>query len=167
MTVTNIRKDPEALTMVITAELDATPERAWQLWADPRQLERWWGPPTYPATVFDHDLTPGGRVTYAMTGPEGDTARGWWEVLTVEPPRRLELIDGFADDSGAPNDSMPTTTTVVTLTEREGGGTVMAIETRFPSLEAMEQLVSMGMEEGIKEAVGQMDGILAGDVTSA
>ena len=56
MTVTSFRKDPEALTMTITAELDATVERAWQLWADPRQLERWWGPPTYPATVVDHDL---------------------------------------------------------------------------------------------------------------
>jgi uncharacterized protein YndB with AHSA1/START domain len=161
MTVTDIRKDPEALTMRITAELDAPPERAWQLWADPRQLERWWGPPTYPATVFDHDLTPGGRVTYAMTGPEGDMARGWWEVRAVEPPHRLELVDGFADDEGRPNDTMPTTTTVVTLTERKGDGTVMAIETRFASVQDMERLLSMGMEEGIREAVGQMDGILA------
>ena len=67
MTVTSVRKDPEALTMIVTAELDATVERSWQLWADPRQLERWWGPPTYPATVVDHDLTTGGRVTYYMT----------------------------------------------------------------------------------------------------
>jgi uncharacterized protein YndB with AHSA1/START domain len=55
---------------------------------------------------------------------------------------------------------------VVTLTERDGGGTVMAIESRFPSLEAMEQLVSMGMEEGIVSALGQIDEILAGDVRS-
>ena len=72
MTVAHVRRDPEALTMTITAELDATVERAWQLWADPRQLERWWGPPTYPATVVDHDLTAGGRVSYFMTGPDGD-----------------------------------------------------------------------------------------------
>ena len=165
MTVTNVHKDPEALTMAITAELDATVERAWQLWADPRQLERWWGPPTYPATVEDHELTPGGRVTYFMTGPEGDVSRGWWEVLAVEPPRRLELIDGFADADGQPNETMPTTRTVVTLSERDGG-TVMAIETRFASLEEMDRMVSMGMEEGITLAVGQMDGILAG-ATSA
>lgn len=166
MTVTSVRKDPGSLTMTITAELDATVERAWQLWADPRQLERWWGPPTYPATVVDHDLTPGGRVTYFMTGPDGDKARGWWQVLAVEPPRRLELTDGFADDDGTPNDDMPTTSVVVTLNERDGGGTVMAIESRFPSLEAMEQLVSMGMEEGILSALAQIDGILADDVGS-
>src|SRR6195952_3347628 len=96
MTVTNLQKDPEALTMRITAEFDAPVERAWQLWADPRQLERWWGPPTYPATVVDHDLTVGGRVSYFMTGPEGDRSNGWWEILRVEPPNRLELKDGFA-----------------------------------------------------------------------
>lgn len=161
MTVTSVRKDPEALTMTITAELDATVERAWQLWADPRQLERWWGPPTYPATFVDHDLVPGGRATYFMTGPDGDKAHGWWQVLDVEAPNRLELTDGFADDSGTPNDAMPTTTMVLTLTERDGGGTVMVIATRFPSLEAMERLVSMGMEEGIVAALGQIDGLLA------
>jgi uncharacterized protein YndB with AHSA1/START domain len=166
MTVTSVHKDPESLTMTITAELDATVERAWQLWADPRQLERWWGPPTYPATVVDHDLVPGGRVTYFMTGPEGDEAHGWWRLLAVEPPNRLELVDGFADDSGMPNDDLPTTTTVVTLTGRDGGSTLMAIETHFPSLEAMEQMVAMGMEEGMAAAMGQIPGILAEDVTA-
>jgi uncharacterized protein YndB with AHSA1/START domain len=163
MTVTDVRKDPDALTMTFTAELEATVERAWQLWADPRQLERWWGPPTYPATVVDHDLSPGGRVTYFMTGPDGDKHGGWWEVLAVDPPKRLELRDGFADESGAPDDAMPTTVTVVTLAERDGGGTVMAVESRFPSLEALEKLVSMGVEEGMRAAMGQIDAILAED----
>jgi uncharacterized protein YndB with AHSA1/START domain len=163
---TSIRKDPDNLTMRITAELDATVERAWQLWADPRQLERWWGPPTYPATVVDHDLGTGGQVTYFMTGPDGDKAHGWLQVLDVEPPNRLELKDGFANDDGTPNDGMPTTTMVVTLTERDGGGTLMSVETHFPSLEAMEQLVSMGMDEGMAAAMGQLEEILAEDITT-
>ena len=74
MTVTAVRKDPKTLTMVLTAEFDASPERVWELWADPRQLERWWGPPTYPATFTTHDLTPGSHVEYHMTGPERRSA---------------------------------------------------------------------------------------------
>lgn len=166
MTVTSIRKDPEALTMTIAAELDASVDRAWQLWADPRQLERWWGPPTYPATVVDHDLSAGGRVTYFMTGPEGDKHHGWWEVLAVDPPKRLELRDGFADDGGTPVDALPVSIMVMTLTERDPGRTLMAIETRYPSLQAMEQLASMGMEEGITAALNQIPGILADSVTT-
>jgi uncharacterized protein YndB with AHSA1/START domain len=161
MSVTNVRKDPEQLTMTVTAEYDVNADRAWQLWADPRQLERWWGPPTYPATVEKHDLTTGGQVSYYMTGPEGDQARGWWNVLEAEPPRLLMLEDGFADEAGAPNAAMPTMVMRVEITDRPGGVT-MTITTRFPSLEAMEKLIGMGMEEGLQQAMGQIDAILAG-----
>jgi uncharacterized protein YndB with AHSA1/START domain len=161
MTVTNVQKDPDALTMTMTVELDASVERAWQLWADPRQLERWWGPPGYPATFVDHDFRPGGRANYFMTGPEGDKSHGWWEVLAVDAPRRLEVKDGFADDTGTPNDDMPAGRMVVTLDERDGK-TVMEITSYFTSLEAMEQLISMGQEEGMVQALGQIEAILAG-----
>lgn len=167
MTVTAVRKDPKALTMSITAEFDASPERVWQLWADPRQLERWWGPPTYPATFTTHDLTPGSRVEYHMTGPEGDQPRGYWDVLEVDPPRLLVFRDGFADADGKPNDALPRNEGRVTIESLESGRTSMTIESRFPSTEAMEQVLAMGMEEGLKQAVGQIDAILAEDSAGA
>ena len=160
MTVKDLKKDPATLTMVVTAEFSAPAERVWQLWADPRQLERWWGPPTYPATVVDHDLVPGGTVTYFMTGPEGDKHQGWWRILAVDAPHSLELQDGFADDTGAPNPDMPSTTMRMAITQRPNI-TKMVITTTFPSLEAMEQLTNMGMEEGLRAAMAQMDEILA------
>ncbi len=109
MTITAVRKDPRSRTMTLEAEFDASPERVWQLWADPRQLERWWGPPTYPATVDAHDLRPGGRVEYHMTGPEGDEHRGFWEVDEVQPPHRLVFRDGFANEDGTPHSELPMT----------------------------------------------------------
>ena len=116
MTVLSVDKDLNAKTMVITSEFDASVDAVWQLWANPRLLERWWGPPTYPATVDLHDLAPGGKVTYFMTGPEGDKHGGYWNVVEVDAPSRLVLEDGFADgDSGAPNDNMPVTRTVVEM----------------------------------------------------
>jgi uncharacterized protein YndB with AHSA1/START domain len=163
MTVTAIRKDPKALTMTVETEFDTSPERVWRLWADPRQLERWWGPPTYPATVTRHDLAQGGRVEYYMTGPEGDQSRGYWDVVEVDPPRSLVFQDGFAGDDGTPNTDLPLTTARVTIEEVGTGRTRMSIESRFPSAEAMEQILAMGMEEGLKQALGQIDAILAED----
>ena len=161
MSLTGIRKDTDALTMTITTEFDAPVERVWQLWADPRQLERWWGPPTYPATVTDHDLTPGGTVRYVMTGPEGDKSAGWWKVRTVEPPRRLEFEDGFADaDTREPNPDMPSMIITVSLDPRDGGGSTMSVVTTFPSVEVMDQMIEMGMEEGMTAGLGQIDAIL-------
>jgi uncharacterized protein YndB with AHSA1/START domain len=160
MSVTSVDKDLDGLTLTLVADFDAPIERVWQLWADPRQLERWWGPPTHPATVEGHDLTPGGEVSYFMTGPEGEKFRGWWRVTSVDPPTSLEFIDGFADQDGAPNADMPTTTVQMRLVERDNG-TRMEIRSVFGSREQMEQLVSMGMVEGLQQAVGQMDALLA------
>lgn len=161
MSITTIDKDLDQLTMTVTAEYDVTPERAWQLWADPRQLERWWGPPTHPATVQEHDLTPGGRVTYFMTSPEGERYHGWWGVREVEAPRLLVVEDGFADSAGVPNPEMPTSVMRVEILDRPGGVRVV-ISSRWPTLEAMEQVIAMGVEEGLRGAMGQIDEILAG-----
>src|SRR5882672_8006840 len=114
MTVTNVSKDPEALTMVVTAEFEAPVERVWQLWENPRLLERWWGPPTYPATVVDHDLTPGGRVTYFMTGPDGDKHAGYWQITAVDEPTSFSFDDGFADLDFNPNAGLPVSRNVYT-----------------------------------------------------
>ena len=163
MTVTAVRKDPDALTMTLDAEFDASAERVWQLWADPRQLERWWGPPTYPATFTKHDLAPGSRVEYHMTTPEGDQPKGYWDILEVDAtasarrPRRLRQRRRHAEHR------LPDGEMRVTIEEIGDGRTRMSIESLFPSTEAMEQLLAMGQEEGMKQAVGQIDAILAED----
>ncbi|HEV7199210.1 MAG TPA: SRPBCC domain-containing protein [Candidatus Limnocylindria bacterium] len=161
MTVTSVRKDLEALTLTLDAEFDASAQRVWQLWSDPRQLERWWGPPTYPATFTKHDLAPGSHVEYHMTGPSGDQPRGYWDIVEVAPPHRLVFLDGFANEDGTPNADMPVNTALVTIQEIGNGRTRMSIESRYPSTAAMEQNLAMGMEQGLTEAVGQIDAILA------
>jgi len=161
MPVTDVNKDLDALTMTVTAEFDAGAERVWELWSDPRQLESWWGPPSHPATFIDHEFVPGGRVTYFMTGPDGSKYHGWWRLEEVEPPARLRFEDGFADDEGKPNEEMPTTIATVTIAE-SGGATRMSIESRYASREGMEQVIEMGMERGVTEALGQIDALLAG-----
>ncbi len=91
MPVISTDKNTEALTLTFVAEFDADVERVWQLWADPRQLELWWGPPTWPATFTRHDLVVGGESHYYMTGPEGDEAHGWWRITEVDAPIHLAI----------------------------------------------------------------------------
>ena len=160
MTIVSSTQDLEALTFTIVAELAAPPSRVWQVWSDPRQLERWWGPPTWPATFEEHDVVAGGGSRYYMTGPEGEKSRGWWRFLALDEPRSLEFEDGFADESGLPNTQMPTTRARVDL-EETAAGTRMTVTSRFASVEQMEQLVQMGMVEGMTQAMDQIDEILA------
>ena len=168
MTVTAVRKDPEALTMTLDAEFDASPERVWQLWADPRQLERWWGPPTYPATFTAHDLRAGQprRVPH-------DRARGRPAARLLGDRRGRCAAAGSSSATASPTPTARRTPTCrvnearVTIEEIGGGRTRMSIESVFPSTEAMEQVLAMGMEEGLTQAVGQIDAILAEDAASA
>jgi uncharacterized protein YndB with AHSA1/START domain len=102
-----------------------------------------------------------------MTTPEGDQPRGYWNIEVVEPPYRLVIRDGFANDDGTPNTEFPTGTMQVTIQDIGGGKTRMSIESWFPTVEAMEQLLAMGQEEGMREAVGQIDAILAEDPSPA
>jgi uncharacterized protein YndB with AHSA1/START domain len=166
VTVTGVTKDPEAMTMTISARFGAPIARVWEIWSDPRRLERWWGPPEYPATVLEHDLSVGGTVAYALTGAAGDQHRGVWRVLEVDPPRSLEIEDRFADENGKPNAEMPAIVMRVTLTETPSG-TDMAIVTQFPSVEAMERLLAMGMEAGITSSVAQIDELFASESSGA
>ena len=76
MTVTSVDKDVGRLTLTVVADFDVAIGRVWRMWADPRLLERWWGPPSHPATVQEHDLSVGGAVTYVLSGRDGQTARG-------------------------------------------------------------------------------------------
>jgi uncharacterized protein YndB with AHSA1/START domain len=151
MTVTEVRKDPGSRTMTLTAEFAATVAGVWQLWADPRRLERWWGPPTHPATVVEHDLRPGGRVAYFVTGPDGERSPGWWRVLAVAAPYALEFELG---DPG-----IPPLLVRVRIEERPAG-TRMVIVTTFPTTGAMDRLIVMGYEQGLTAAVGQVDAVL-------
>jgi uncharacterized protein YndB with AHSA1/START domain len=158
--VTSVTKDADALTMTLSARFAAPIERVWELWSDPRRLERWWGPPGFPATVIEHDLRPGGTVTYLTTGPDGGEAKGWWRMRAVDPPRHLIFEDGFADAAGEPDPGLPTTTVEVTLGASTDGATDMQILWRFPTPEAMEQMIAMGFEAGLTDAVGQIDALL-------
>jgi len=161
MSVTSVDKDIDNLRLTLLVEFDAPVDQVWQLWADPRKLERWWGPPTYPATVERHELTPGGSVSYFMTGPAGDKAHGWWRVTAVEPPHALEFTDGFAHDDGTPDLDMPVIEMSVRLADRDGG-TRMELRSQFASREDMDKLIGMGMDEGMRLAAGQMDALLTG-----
>jgi uncharacterized protein YndB with AHSA1/START domain len=162
MPITSVSSDANALTLTVVGDYPVPVERLWQAYADPRQLERFWGPETWPATFTRHDVEVGGRSEYSMRGPDGTVSRGWWRFLAVEPGRRMEVEDGFANEDGTPNGDMPSMRMVFTFQPTDTGSRVTCV-THFASLESMQQLEQMGMEEGMRSAMGQLDGVLAGD----
>lgn len=166
MPITSVTSDADALTLTVVGDYPVPVERLWAAYADPRQLERFWGPETWPATFTRHDVEVGGESAYYMTGPDGSVSRGWWRFLAVEPGRRFEVEDGFAQEDGSQDEAMPSMRMVFDFAPTETGSRMTSV-TYFPSLEAMERLVEMGMVEGMRSALGQLDGVLAGPIPTA
>jgi uncharacterized protein YndB with AHSA1/START domain len=162
MTVISTTTDPAARSLTVVAEFSAGPERVWALWENPRQLERWWGPPTYPATFTRHDFEVDGESRYFMTGPEGDKSRGWWRMHVIDEPRRLEFANGLAGDDGEPVPGVAPMAAYVTL-EPADGGSRMTVVSKFVDEAQMEKMLAMGMSEGMTQAVSQIEGLLTSE----
>lgn len=160
MPITSVEKDLDALTMTVTADFTASRQRLWEAYTDPRQIERFWGPVEWPATFTRHDVFVGGRSSYFMTGPDGERSSGFWEFLAVDEGKFFEVRDGFADADGEENADMPSMRMTFSFEDTDNGSRLVTT-TRFESLDQLEQLIEMGMEEGMTSAMGQIDAVLA------
>ena len=161
MPVTDVSHDLDARTLTIVADFACPPKRIWEVYADPRQLERVWGPPSHPATFVDHDLVPGGRMNYYMTSPSGEKFYGYWEVETVDEPTGFTFDDGFALDEGfTKNPDLPVGRNVYSFTDHDGG-TRATFVSAYPTVEALQKVLDMGVVEGASLAINQIDGLVA------
>lgn len=159
MPITDVISNAQELTLTIIADYPVPVTRLWDAYADPRQLERFWGPVEWPATFTRHDMAVGGYSHYYMTGPDQTRSSGWFRFLAIEPYQSFEVEDGFADENGVPNTEMPTMRITFHF-EPTPNGSRFRSTTYFSSFESMEQLVSMGMMEGMRSAMSQIDAVL-------
>ena len=160
MPVTSVTTDPEALTLTVVSDFPVPVERLWRAFAEPRQLERFWGPPGYPATFGTYDLRPGGLAHYWMTSPEGERYHARWAFVEIEEPHRIVVLDSFADAQGEIDPSVPTGRMTLTFESTTAGSRFTAVSAS-PTAEALEQVLAMGQAEGMEQAFNQLDTVLA------
>ena len=155
MPLTSVTRDAERLTLTVVGDYPVPQQRLWDALADPRQLERFWGPPTWPATFTRHDLKVGGRAEYFLSGQNGEKWSGSWTFTAVTPISSFEAHDG---EDNAEDEDMPAS--MKFTFDATPTGSRITIVTRFSSVEAMEQ-TTPGMEEGLRAAMPQLDAVLA------
>ena len=161
MPVTDVKHDPDALTLTITADFAAPVERVWEVYADPRQLELVWGPPGWPATFVDHELAPGGRMNYYLTSPEGRHHYAYWDIQTVDEPKGFSFEDGFAtDDSFTADPGLPQSRQTYSFVATDAG-TRATYVSAYATPEALQTVLAMGVVEGASSAIDQVDDLVA------
>lgn len=160
MTVTSVITDPDALTITLVADFPVPVERLWDAFADPRKLERFWGPPGYPATFDDFELRTGNTARYWMTSPQGEKYFAVWEFTDVVPGRSISLIDHFADADSQIDPAMPVTSMTSSFDETATGSRLTSVS-RFDTADDLQKILAMGVVEGLTRATAQLDIVLA------
>ncbi len=153
--------DAEALTLTTICEFAAPPEQVWQAWADPRKLERWWGPPGYPTVFTRHDFVVPGGTTFVMTLPGGEEFTLYWHYRVIEPMSRIVAVDGRSEAEGGGTDGLPGAADMeITFTPIETG-TRMQVVQRFGTAEGLEQQLTMATDEETRVYWGRIDDLVA------
>ncbi len=147
MPVVDVKTDLDALTLTIVADFAAP-------------VQRVWGPPEFPATFVDHDLRPGGRMNYYMSGPAGEKYCGYWRIAEVSEPDSFTFADGFADTDFNPNPDLPESQNAYSFTAH-GNGTRATFVATYATAEGLQTVLDMGMIEGATSAMNQIDDLLA------
>ena len=152
----DVTKDLANKQIVITRQFAAEVNRVWRAWTDSRELDKWWGPRTWPATTKAFDFSEGGHWHYCMTGPDGTKAWSWIEYLTIATLEAFTARDSFCDENGVKNPDMPSTHWQVAF--KPAGKTTQVITTlTFSDQAAMQKIIEMGFEAGFTEQLDKLD----------
>jgi uncharacterized protein YndB with AHSA1/START domain len=152
-------KDEKNATLTIERTFDAPRSRVWQAMTDARILDQWWAPKPWKTETTHMEFRVGGYWLYSMNGPDGEQHFGRMNFLEIDPERRYKADDVFADAAGETNQSLPQQTFDTTLVE-DGDRTRVVIVVSCRSLEDLEKIIAMGMQEGLTMAHDQLDALL-------
>lgn len=152
-TKAKITKNPERRELIVE-RLVAIPRRlAWQGWTQLEHVERWWGPRSWTATIFEMDVRPGGKWRYSLAPDDGigEQARCLATYNEVIEPLKLVYTDTFADEDWNVIEGSDMLTTVDF--EEMQSGTKLTITTHFASVEDLGAAETMGMIEGYEDTL--------------
>jgi uncharacterized protein YndB with AHSA1/START domain len=94
-----------------------------------------------------------------MIDPDGKEYWGRTEYVKINPFDGYQTMDAFADENGDVNPDMPTATWDVTFSDKDSHTLVQTVVT-YPSLEALETVLNMGMQEGLTSTLEKLDELL-------
>jgi len=78
-------------TFTTSREIPAPLHEVFAAFTDPQRLHRWWGPAGFTNSYAICELTPGGRWSYTMHGPDGHAYANESVFAEIEPPRRFVI----------------------------------------------------------------------------
>lgn len=155
----DFRIDSEDNTIVVKKEFAAPVDIVWSAWTRAETLDKWWAPKPWKTKTKSMKFRENGKWFYSMVGPEGEEHYSLAKYKEVVPEQRFEALDFFCDENEVINEELPNSHWKVEF-DPEGSQTVVTIEVKFESAEALESILKMGFQEGFTAALLQLDELL-------
>ncbi len=134
-------------------------QRVWDCYTRSELLDRWFAPKPLTTKTRSMDFSEGGHWLYAMVEPGGQEHVGRMDYLTIRPIDGYTSLDGFCDETGALIPAFPRSTWNVSFSDLETH-TLVETVVSYTSAEALEQVIQMGLEEGMVSTMERLDELL-------
>ena len=151
--------DTEKATMTVIREFAGKRQLVWDCYTKSELLDRWFAPKPLTTKTKHMDFREGGYWLYAMVDPGGQEYWGRSDYQTIDPIDNYTALDGFCDETGALNPDLPRAGWDVTFTDASRGTLVTTIVT-YSSAEALQQVIDMGMKDGLTSTLERLDELL-------
>ncbi|MBC7901468.1 MAG: SRPBCC domain-containing protein [Saprospiraceae bacterium] len=145
------------LEIVITREFNASRELLWDLWTEPKHMEKWFGPAGFTTKVTEVDFKPGGVSRYVMIGPDGKEYPGKGVFREIVRPERIVSTDEFGDDFDAGGADLPKGMILTALFDDLGEKTRLTLRISHPTPEDRKKHEDMGVVAGWNSSLDKLD----------
>lgn len=150
----------EENTITIKREFAAKRQLVWDAYTTSELLDQWFSPEPLTTKTKTMDFSEGGYWLYAMVDPEENEHWGRMDYLEIEPIEGYKALDGFCDEEGNLNKELPRANWDVTFQDLDENSLVQTVVT-YDSLEDLEAVIEMGVEEGMTSTLENLDELLS------
>ncbi|HEY8927829.1 MAG TPA: SRPBCC domain-containing protein [Mucilaginibacter sp.] len=151
--------DKQKNTLTITREFLADRQLIWDCYTKSELLDRWFAPAPLTTKTKSMDFREGGHWHYAMVEPNGNEYWGYTEYVKIKPIDYYTTLDAFSNAEGEINTDLPRAEWLVTFTDKGENAVVETVVT-YKSLSDLEQVLQMGMEQGMIATLQKLDELL-------
>jgi len=151
--------DKRVNTITVKKEFAANRQLVWDCYTKSELLDQWFAPKPLTTKTKHMDFREGGYWHYAMITPDGQEYWSRQDYVTIRPIEHYTARDGFTDETGELNPELPQSDLDVSFNELDDHTLVETVVT-YASLEGLEKVIEMGMQEGLTSTLERLDEIL-------
>ena len=146
-------------TLTIRREFEAERPLIWDCYTKRELLDQWFAPAPLTTKTKSMDFREGGHWHYAMVEPGGTEYWGYTSYVKIRPIDYYTTLDAFSNADAEINEDLPRAEWLVTFTDK-GENTLVETVVTYKSLSDLEQVVQMGMEQGMAATLQKLDDLL-------